>query len=267
MAGKPTSLFYVAVFAVVLALVAFAAYQARDVIFPGDPVAQNGGGTEGDGDIDIKELTGAEAPDDMGVTTVKEYSFKPSERLPAVKGTAAYKPMKDNTVRFALNVWAGWAPIIQANNGFEAGKVWKTPDGKEFKVELVLIDNPVSMRDAYAAGEVHIGWATLDMMPLLMEGFVKRNGDPIDSRVMPRIFQQIDWSNGGDGIVARNGISSIGDLRGKRSCSLKTLRRSISFSTCSFTVAYSLQKLILSTRQTLSKRPRPSTPTRVSTLS
>ena len=61
--------------------------------------------------------------------------------------------------RFALNVWAGWAPIILANDGFKAGKVWKTPDGKEFKVELVLIDNPVEMRDAYAAGDVHIGWA------------------------------------------------------------------------------------------------------------
>jgi len=216
MAGKPTSLFYGAVFLVVAGLLAFAAYQARDVIFPGDGnrAAQNDGGHASD--IDIKELTGAEADDSMSVTTVKEYSFKPSERLPAVQGTAAYKAMEDNTVRFSLNVWAGWAPIIQANNGFKAGKIWKTAEGKEFKVELVLIDNPVAMRDAYAAGEVHIGWATLDMMPLLMEGFVKRNGDPIDSRVMPRIFQQVDWSNGGDGIVARNGISSIGDLRGKK---------------------------------------------------
>ena len=212
MAGKPTSLFYVAVFFVIAALIAFAAYQARDVIFPGAPNAQTAGASSNGSDLDLT----LEAPDEQGVTTVKEYAFKPSERLPAVKGTAAYKPMQDNTVRFALNVWAGWAPIIQANNGFKADKVWKTPDGKEFKVELVLIDNPVAMRDAYAAGEVHIGWATLDMMPLLMEGFVKRNGEPIDSRVMPRIFQQIDWSNGGDGIVARNGISSIGDLRGKK---------------------------------------------------
>ena len=214
MAGKPTSLFYGAVFLMIAGLLAFAAYQARDVIFPnGDPSAKNGSNGS---NIDINELTGAEADDSTSVTTVKEYSFKPSERLPAVQGTAAYKAMEDNTVRFSLNVWAGWAPIIQANNGFKAGKIWKTPDGKEFKVELVLIDNPVAMRDAYAAGEVHIGWATLDMMPLLMEGFVKRNGDPIDSRVMPRIFQQVDWSNGGDGIVARNGISSIGDLRGKK---------------------------------------------------
>ena len=217
MAGKPTPLFYAAVVAVVLALIGFAIWQAGDILAPGGNQASSSGKTATATDIDLTEITGAEDDSNpSGVTTVKEYSFKSSERLPPVTGTAAYKPMKDNTVRFALNVWAGWAPIIQANNGFRADKVWKTANGKEFKVELVLIDDPVIMRDAYAAGEVHIGWATLDMMPLFMEGFVKRNGDPVDSRVMPRIFQQVDWSNGGDGIVARNGISSVGDLRGKK---------------------------------------------------
>ena len=129
-----------------------------------------------------------------------------------MKGTSAYKPLEDNTVRFALNVWAGWGPIILANDGFKPGKVWKTPDGKEFKVELVLIDDPVAMRDAYAAGEVHIGWATLDMVPLFMEGFVDKTGQPRDSRVMPRIYQQVDWSNGGDGIVVREAIKTVADL-------------------------------------------------------
>ena len=155
--------------------------------------------------------------DTSSVTTVKEYAIVPGERLPPVKGTSAYTPLQDNTVRFALNVWAGWAPIILANDGFKAGKVWKTPDGKEFKVELVLIDDPVAMRDAYAAGDVHIGWATLDMVPLFMEGFVEPGSNkPRDSRVMPRIYQQVDWSNGGDGIVVRSDIRTVADLRGKK---------------------------------------------------
>ena len=42
----------------------------------------------------------------------------------------------------------------------------------------MLIDNPVAMRDAYATGEVHIGWGTLDMVPLFMEGFVDKAGKP-----------------------------------------------------------------------------------------
>ena len=65
------------------------------------------------------------------------------------------------------------------------------------------------MRDAFAAGNIHIGWATLDMVPLFMEGLRK------DSRVMPRIYQQVDWSNGGDGIVVRDTIKTMTDLRGK----------------------------------------------------
>ena len=32
---------------------------------------------------------------------------------------------------------------------------------------------------------------------------------------MPRVFQQVDWSNGGDGIVVRDPIKTMADLRGK----------------------------------------------------
>jgi NitT/TauT family transport system substrate-binding protein len=209
MAGQPKAPFFVVVGLVVVALLGFAAYQARDVFFPKSKLAAGGKSYN----IDPKEI--GQAPestvDTSSVTTVKEYSFKPSERLPDVKGTSAYS-LKDNTIRFALNVWAGWGPIILANDGFKPGKVWKTPEGQEFKVELVLIDDPVKMRDAYATGDVQIGWATLDMVPLFVDGF-QRAGD---SRVMPRIYQQVDWSNGGDGIVVRENIKTVSDLRGKK---------------------------------------------------
>ena len=33
---------------------------------------------------------------------------------------------------------------------------------------------------------------------------------------MPRVFQQIDWSNGGDGIVVRDNIKTVADLRDKK---------------------------------------------------
>ena len=209
MAGTPRAPFFIVVFLVVAGLVAFAFFRS-------DIFAPKGGGGAAPGAGGAPAAAGVEAPDTASVTTVKEYSFKPAERLPEVKGISAYKPLADNTVRFALNVWAGWGPIILANDGFKAGKVWKTPDGKDFKIELVLIDNPVAMRDAYAAGDVHIGWATLDMIPLFLEGFVDASGKPKDSRVMPRVFQQVDWSNGGDGIVVREAIKTVADLRGKK---------------------------------------------------
>jgi NitT/TauT family transport system substrate-binding protein len=223
MAGQPKAPFYFAVFVVVAGLVGFAAWRAMNQRGPAgnDPNAAGpqisiptGGGTAGG--PSGGSTTGAEAHDTASVTTVKEYTFKPSERLPPVKGTAAYEAMQNNTVKFALNVWAGWAPIIFANNGFKEGKVWKTPDGEEFRVRLQLIDNPIEMRDSYANGGVHIGWATLDMLPLFVDTFVDRSGNPRDSRIMPRVFQQVDWSNGGDGIVARENIKTVADLRGKK---------------------------------------------------
>jgi NitT/TauT family transport system substrate-binding protein len=200
--GQPRPAFYVAVLVVVLALVGIALWRFGAI----KPGGQSGTFTSDE----LKQMKGgAEAPDSSGITTVKEYNYVAASRLPEVKGISSYKPMADRTVRFAINVWAGWGPIIYANNGFKPGRVWKTPGGKDFKVELVLIDDPVAMRDAYAAGNLHVGWATLDMIPLFLEGLRK------DSRVMPRVYQQVDWSNGGDGIVVRDSIKTMADLRGK----------------------------------------------------
>ena len=169
MAGKPKTPFYIAVFAVVSGLILFALWRGGVI----------GGGDVGDAgvdnaplQVDIQTQQQLEDPSTAGITTVQEYDIVPQESLIPVRGTSEYKPLEDNTVRFALNVWAGWAPIIYANNGAQAGKVWKTPDGKEFKVQLVLIDNPTQMLDNYVAGEVHIGWATVDMLPLFMERLV-----------------------------------------------------------------------------------------------
>jgi NitT/TauT family transport system substrate-binding protein len=216
MSGQPKAPFWLAVWAVILGLVGLAAWRAgmleqfglgRPGAAGGQrPVAGGGAGPDATGGLEGM----TEAPDVSVPTTVKEYTFKPAERLPPVKGVSAYAPLKDDTIRFALNVWAGWSPIILANEGFKSGKVWQAPGGKPFKVELVLVDDPVQMRDAYAAGQVHIGWATLDMLPLFVDSFAK------DSRIMPRVYQQVDFSNGGDGIVVRDEIKTVKDLAGKK---------------------------------------------------
>lgn len=215
MSQQPKPAFYLVVLLVILSLLGYAYYR-----FQNSNTGGNSGTTtapvstpsaDGPADSGAPISGGVEAPDDSSVsTTVKEYSFVPAARLPEVKGVSDYDAMKDNTVRMALNVWAGWAPIVYANGGSRPGKEWKTASGKSFKVELVLMDDPVQMRDAFATGSVHTGWATVDMLPLLVQGLSN------DSRVMPRIFQQIDWSNGGDGIVVRENIKTAADLSGKR---------------------------------------------------
>src|SRR5262245_29315208 len=209
-AGKPKPAFFIAVLVVIAALVGLAVVRCTK---------KKGGDTpQQKSDIDINKIKqdqnknlpkDVEAVDPTGITTVPPYTYVPADKLPEVKGSAAYDKMKDRTVRFAINVWAGWAPIIYANEGFKAKKEWKDAKGNPFKVELILADNPVDMRNTVASGEVHIGWATVDMLPLLVEGL------KADPRTMPRVYQQIDWSNGGDGIVVRKGLK-IADLRGKK---------------------------------------------------
>jgi NitT/TauT family transport system substrate-binding protein len=213
-AGKPKPAFIIAVIAVILGLVGMAAYRfmgkkGDDKPAPTAPIdikdinKQAGGG-------DPTTPAVVENPDPNGVTTVKEYTFEASQKLPEVKGTADYKPLgKPRVVRFAYNVWAGWAPIIYANGGKAPKKIWKDANGKDFQVELVQLDNPIDMGNTFAAGQIHIGWATVDMLPLIVQ---RLNKDP---RTMPRVFQQVDWSNGGDGIVVRDNIKTVADLRGK----------------------------------------------------
>lgn len=160
------------------------------------------------------EAPQTEAPDTSGVTTVKEYKYVPADRLPPVKGVSQYKwNPNDKLLRFSYNVWAGWLPVIAANRGTKPNLESVFSKKYGFRVEMVLMDDPVAARDAFAAGEVHTLWGTVDMMVLFAPELQR------DSRTAPRIVQQIDWSNGGDGIVVRSAIRSVSDLR-KRAVTL-----------------------------------------------
>jgi NitT/TauT family transport system substrate-binding protein len=99
--------------------------------------------------------------------------------------------------------------VIAANRGTKPNPDSVFAKKYGFRVEMVLMDDPVVARDAFAAGEVHTLWGTVDMMTLFAPELVR------DTRTSPRILQQVDWSSGGDGIVVRNNIKSVSDLRGK----------------------------------------------------
>lgn len=200
----PTRLGKLVVLIFVLALLVAAGYFFKDLIAPSG---------QGQGDVDLaafRDEVGLEAADPTGITTVNEYTYVPSERLPAVEGVSDYKWDDDEKiVEFPINVWIGWLPIVAANHGFSPNEESIFYRDHGFKVNLKLIDDPVVARDAFAAGESHVLWGTLDMMVLMAPELMR------DSRSAPRIYQQIDWSNGGDGIVVRGDIESARDLRGK----------------------------------------------------
>ncbi len=136
--------------------------------------------------------------------------------IPAVTGVSDYaKTTKDGklVVEFPINVWPGWAPIIVANAGLEPSDQSVFLRKYGFYVRLSIVDDPVKARDLFASGQSHILWGTLDMIALFAPELVK------DSRTVPVVCQQIDFSAGGDGVVSRGEIRSINDLKiqgGKR---------------------------------------------------
>ncbi len=131
-------------------------------------------------------------------------------QIPAVTGVSDYKTETKNgklVVNFPINVWPGWAPIIVANQGMEPNEESVFFKKYGFYVRLSIVDDPVKARDLFASGQSQILWGTLDMIALFAPELAK------DSRTVPVVCQQIDFSAGGDGIVARGEIHSINDLR------------------------------------------------------
>ncbi|MBI2929304.1 MAG: OmpA family protein [Verrucomicrobia bacterium] len=142
----------------------------------------------------------------------KAVSLVDGSAIPPVTGVSDYdKPMKDGKliVQFPINVWPGWAPILVANGGLEPSDASVFFKKYGFYVKLSIVDDPVKARDLFASGHSHIQWGTLDMIALFAPELVK------DSRTVPVVCQQIDWSAGGDGVVARGDIRNINDFRMK----------------------------------------------------
>lgn len=132
--------------------------------------------------------------------------------IPPISAVSSYTKHAKNgkiLVRFPINVWPGWSPIIVANNGMAANDESIFYKQYGFYVEIFIVDNPVQARDLFASGDCQILWGTLDMIALFAPALTK------DSRTVPVIAQQIDWSCGGDGVVGRHDIKSINDLRMK----------------------------------------------------
>lgn len=199
----------------ILGVVGFGVYRWWDKIAPTGPSSNVSVNPQ-----EVKKaLTEPKAAPDITsklLAGAKAVSLVDGSAIPAVAGVSDYdKTMKDDKfiVQFPINVWPGWAPIITANNGMEPneGSVFFKKYG--FYVKLSLVDDPVKARDLFASGHSHVLWGTLDMIALFAPELVK------DSRTVPVVCQQIDWSDGGDGIVARGAIRSINDFRmqaGKR---------------------------------------------------
>ncbi len=113
----------------------------------------------------------------------------------------------ENTIGVGVVTWGGYAGGQYWNKGFKPNTDSRFFKENGFKVDFKILDDPTASRNAWKNDEVHLLWATVDALPTEMPGLAAY--DPV-------VVFQADWSRGGDAIVVRRGIGSVGDLRGKQ---------------------------------------------------
>ena len=113
----------------------------------------------------------------------------------------------DDVVKIGVVTWGGYAGGQYFNEGFEASTASRFYQDYGIKVEFKVLDDFEASRNAFRADEVNLLWQTIDAFPTEVNGL--GDFDPV-------IVWQADWSRGGDAIVARRGITSVADLRGKK---------------------------------------------------
>lgn len=108
--------------------------------------------------------------------------------------------------------WPGYAGGIVANGGFKenAESIFTKKYG--LPVKFVLIEDIDARGKAFAKGGpdgVDVVWSTVDFWANELPNFAKGG-------INGKAFLQVDWSRGGDAIVANDSIKKVEDLKGKK---------------------------------------------------
>ncbi len=115
-------------------------------------------------------------------------------------------------LRVGVVYWPGYAGGVYANSGFKPNKECIFWNNHKLLVEFVDIEDPDQANKAFAKGGpdgVDIVWSTVD--------YWANNGVSLaKGGLKAKAIMQVDWSQGGDAIVADNSIKRIEDLAGKR---------------------------------------------------
>jgi NitT/TauT family transport system substrate-binding protein len=142
----------------------------------------------------------------------------------AVVGTASWmiwgghgsaptcKGLLGRPLRVGVVTWPGYAGGIMANNGFKPNKNCDYFQKYNLCVEFLLMEDLDVRKAAFAKGGpdgVDIVWSTVDTTSSEFPGFIQ-------SGVQARSIMQVDWSRGGDAIVADASIKNIEGLAGKK---------------------------------------------------
>jgi hypothetical protein len=114
---------------------------------------------------------------------------------------------REECIRVAIPAWVGYLPGINANDGLKFNRENLLYKNEKIGVEFVIIDDFDRAVEAWKNGEVHLVWATADLLA--------RNWETLQTWD-PMVVYQSDWSCGADCLLVRENIKSIEDLKGHK---------------------------------------------------
>mgnify|MGYP002766430889 FL=1 len=114
------------------------------------------------------------------------------------------KTTDDNAINVSLDEWIGWKSIIDANGGLttQSGSIY---DKLGIKVNINIINDATQSSNALIKGDLNAAGYTINRTAFLSKKFT----DAGKEVVMPYIT---NYSNGGDGIIAKSSIQNVNDL-------------------------------------------------------
>lgn len=133
-------------------------------------------------------------------------SFLGKGKIDAV--TPGVTPASGDVMQISLDEWIGWKPILDANGGLETqpGSIY---DQLGLKLKINVLNDATQSSTALINGSLAGAGYTVNRFAFLNDKF-KSNGVPV------RMVYLVNASAGGDGIIAKDGINSIEDLKGKK---------------------------------------------------
>ena len=110
----------------------------------------------------------------------------------------------DTTINLSLDEWVGWKSIIDANGGLttQSGSIY---DKLGIKVNINIINDATQSSNALIKGDLNAAGYTINRTAFLSKKFTDAGKEVI----MPYVT---NYSNGGDGIIAKSSIQNVNDL-------------------------------------------------------
>ena len=144
------------------------------------------------------------------------YMFKPKGDAQPEKKSAGVLNKVSNVfssgpdIVLGVNTWTGFAPIVWMNGGsLEPNKESRLYKEYGIKLQIKILDVFDDSRNSFKTNAVNVVYCTVDALP------VEMGAQSGMSELKTELFGQVDWSRGGDLIVARKGINTVADMKGK----------------------------------------------------